>query len=389
MKKINAKAFLLLLTFVCIAQILFSQDVMLVDVNPTNRPKGKLMLGDLVENVEYIPLETNDNCLIGVVTRYDVSKNYILVYCGKSKSVYLFRRNGDFVRQISSLGQGPEEYIGIYDVFIDENKNELILCTHLKQLFFNISGKFLRKADFLLNQTPLWIYYNNQFLSGTPSGIFLYAYPVYNTWTAEMQKIGSFVQSVRVEHGFEKGAIMTASPPIAKYIYQDKPHVRESTLNDTVYVVSDSSLISKFVLSTGRYGITAEEKATFNMELLEKSPNIVSVAETGAYILFQYKYKKTIYCAYYIKKSSKLEYFDTNNEGIPNNYDGGFDFWPNKQVNNEWYCFYDAPTFLTKFSAQKPLSPIISQTLSQKFKSLFKKIDPEDNPILVIAKVKM
>ena len=376
---------LLLCVYLCIAQVLFSQNIITIDVDPTNRPKGKLMLGDLVENVEYIPLQTNDKCLIGIVTRYDVSKNYILVYCGKSKSVYLFRRNGSFVRQISDLGQGPEEYTGIYDVFIDENKSELILCAHLKQLFFNLSGKFLRKVDYQMNQTPLWIYYNNQFLSGTPSGIFSYAFPVYSIWTSEMQKIGSFVQSVRVEHDFEGGAIMTVSPPISKYIYQDKPHVRESTLNDTVYVGSTNSLTPKFILNTGRYGITAEEKATFNMDLLDKSLNIISVAETGAYIFFQYKYNKAGYCAYYKRESRKMEYFDTNEEAIPNNYDGGLDFWPNKQINNEWYCFYDAHDFLEKTGKHKPLSPIISQISSQKYKSLVKKLDPNDNPVLVIA----
>ena len=371
-----------------ITQILLSQNIISIDIDPTNRPKGKLLMGDLVESVEYIPLETKDNCLIGAVSRYDVSKNYILVYCNKSKSVYLFRRNGSFVRQISSLGQGPEEYIGIYDVFIDENKNELILCTHLKQLFFNLSGKFLRKADFQINQSPLWIYYNNQFLSGTPSGLFPHAYPVFNIWTLEMKPISSFVQSVRVEHDVEKGAIMTINPPISKYIYQDKPYVREVTLNDTVYVCNNSSLMPKYILNTGKYGITAEERATFNMALLDKSATVVSVAETNTYILFQYKYNKATYCAYYNKNSGKLEYFDTYEDGIPNNYDGGLDFWPNKQINNEWNCYYDAPDFLEKSSKHKSLSPIISQTSSQKYKSLVKKLDPDDNPVLVIVKVK-
>ena len=369
-------------------QVLFSQNFVSVNIDPTNMPIGKLMLGNLVESVEYIPLETKDNCLIGQIVRYDVSKNYILVYCNKSNNVFLFRRDGRFIRQISGMGQGPEEYLRVNDVFIDENKNELILCTLGKLLFFNISGKFLRKFAFQLNQTPLWIYYNNQLLSGTPSGIFPGTFSVFNIWSLEMQKIGSFVQSVRVEHEHEQGAIMTAAPPLSKYMYQDKPHVRETALNDTVYVGINSSLLPKYIINTGRYGITAEEKATFNLSFLEKTVNVVSVAETETHILFRYKYKKALYCAYYNKDSGKLEYFDTREEGIPNNYNGGLDFWPEKQINDEWYCFYDAPDLLEKAAKHKSLTPIISQTSSQKYKSIVKKLDSEDNPVLVIAKLK-
>ena len=379
---------LLLCMCLFITQILFSQNLVSIDIDPTNRHNGKLVLGDLVESVEYIPLETKDNCLIGQIVRYDVSKNYILVYCNKSNNVFLFRRDGRFIRQISGMGQGPEEYLRVNDVFIDENKNELILCTLGKLLFFNISGKFLRKFAFQLNQTPLWIYYNNQLLSGTPSGIFPGTFSVFNIWSLEMQKIGSFVQSVRVEHEYEQGAIMTAAPPLSKYMYQDKPHVRETALNDTVYVGINSSLLPKYIINTGKYGITAEEKATFNLSFLEKTVNVVSVAETETHILFRYKYKKALYCAYYNKDSGKLEYFDTREEGIPNNYNGGLDFWPEKQINDEWYCFYDTPDLLEKATKHKSLTPIISQTSSQKYKSIVKKLDSEDNPVLVIAKLK-
>ena len=82
------------------------------------------MLGDLVESVEYVPLETNDKCLIGELFSYDISKNYILVCCNQTKTVYLFKRDGSFVRQIGGLGQGPGEHLGVNDVFIDEDKNE-------------------------------------------------------------------------------------------------------------------------------------------------------------------------------------------------------------------------------------------------------------------------
>ena len=374
----------------CVTQALFSQSLVSVDIDPTNTPKGKLMLGDLVESVEYIPLETNDNCLIGEVFSYDISKNYILVCCSQTETVYLFKRDGSFIRQIGSMGQGPGEYLGVYDVFIDENKNELILSTFGKHLFFNPSGKYLRTIDIPKMHMYFWIYNNNQFLSGSPSGVYPGTFSVYTRWTLGMQPINSYVQSVPVEHKTKGGVFIRDidGPLISKYIYQNKHYVRETDLNDTVYVVNSNNLTPKYILNTGKYGVTAVEKGIFDVELFDKFAHVISVAETGANLLFRYKYKKAMYCAYYRKDNGKLEYFDTNEGGIPNNYNGGLDFWPKKQINNEWYCLYNAPDFLEKAAKHKSLSPIISQVSSQKYKSLVKKLDTEDNPVLVIAKVK-
>lgn len=36
----------------------------------------------------------------------------------------------------------------------------------------------------------------------------------------------------------------------------------------------------------------------------------------------------------------------------------------------------------------KPIFPVVSQASSEKYKSLLKKLDTEDNPVLVITKVK-
>jgi hypothetical protein len=377
----------ILIILLWLTQALSSQSPTLININPVSTPTGKLMAGDLVESMEYIPLETKDNCVIGRVACFDVSKNYILIYCTQTKAVYLFRRNGRFISEISHYGDGPEEYIQLLGVFIDESKQELILCSFKKHLFYNLSGNYLRKVNHLILHTPLWMYYNNKFLSGTPSGVLPGVFPIYKIWTMDMKQDMASVRSVPVEHKTDGGVIMTVNPAISSYLYEGKPHVRETALNDTVYVVENNNIAPKYILSTGKYGITPEEKGIFDLELLNKSVNVVSIAETKPYILFRYKYKRELYCAYYIKATGRIEYFDTKEEGIPNNYDGGLDFWPVKQINDEWYCFYNAFDFVEKSSRHKALSPIISTASSQKYKNLCKKLDPEDNPILVIAKV--
>ena len=51
------------------------QKVLDIKLTPTDTPKGDLKLADLVESLEYVPLETKANCLVGDV-RYLAYRTY-------------------------------------------------------------------------------------------------------------------------------------------------------------------------------------------------------------------------------------------------------------------------------------------------------------------------
>lgn len=92
-----------------------------------NQPNSSLMLSDLIEDIEYIPLETNQKCLLGDVRFFDISANYIVVYCVSPSKAFLFHRNGRFIAQLGDIGQGPKEYLTVHDVLIDEKNNQVIV----------------------------------------------------------------------------------------------------------------------------------------------------------------------------------------------------------------------------------------------------------------------
>ena len=80
-------------------------------------------------------------------------------------------------------------------------------------------------------------------------------------------------------------------------------------------------------------------------------------------------------------------YFDSE-EGIPDDYTGGIDFWPSKQKNNELYGFHNAYDLLNKYDQQNKLTPKGPAESVQKVQSLLENLDPEDNPVLIIATLK-
>ena len=130
---------------ICTSRYSIAQSVVKVEVTPLERSSGECRLSNFAETIEYIPLETNDKCLIGQIVFFDVSENYIVTYCIKSESIYLFHRNGHFICQVSNKGDGPKDFLTVYGLFIDEKSKRIIIIDGFKQkqLSYDLTGGFI------------------------------------------------------------------------------------------------------------------------------------------------------------------------------------------------------------------------------------------------------
>ena len=83
-----------------------------VTVIPMNaRPGDVLNLSDFAESIELIPLETTDDCLIGWMPEIIATEKfyYMISAVGYDfQKLYVFDKQGKFVRQISGRGQGGD-----------------------------------------------------------------------------------------------------------------------------------------------------------------------------------------------------------------------------------------------------------------------------------------
>jgi len=109
-------------------------------------PEKELILQDFMD-VEYIPLETNDE----FVTQGDVlaigSKYIIVKNRSNDGNIFIFDRNsGKALRKINRMGKGPEEYTRINEIVLDEDNSELFVnCASTKKIFvYDLSGRFKR-----------------------------------------------------------------------------------------------------------------------------------------------------------------------------------------------------------------------------------------------------
>jgi len=90
-------------------------------------PKKELILQDFMD-VEYIPMETNkefvtQGVVMAIGIKYIIVKNW-----ATEGDIYVFdRKTGKGLRKINRKGKGPEEYIHITDIVLDEENNEIFI----------------------------------------------------------------------------------------------------------------------------------------------------------------------------------------------------------------------------------------------------------------------
>ncbi|WP_106830319.1 6-bladed beta-propeller [Parabacteroides pacaensis] len=123
-----------------------SEDAFLtVDITNTPSNKKEVILQDFMD-VEYIPLETNDEFINqGFVQA--VGKEFIIVTNYKNDGdIFVYDRTGKAIRKINRKGQGGEEYISCRSVTLDEENNEMFINDHFakKIKIYDLEGNFKR-----------------------------------------------------------------------------------------------------------------------------------------------------------------------------------------------------------------------------------------------------
>ncbi len=105
---------------------------------------------DLIKNYKLIPLETRDSVIIGKIDKAILYKDQIYIATfHRDQAVYIFNLQGKFLHKINTIGRGPEEYLQLSDIFIDENNQTLNLLSRIdaKLLTYDINNLNIIKSS--------------------------------------------------------------------------------------------------------------------------------------------------------------------------------------------------------------------------------------------------
>ena len=102
----------------------------------------KLPFSFFVDTMELIPLETNDENMIGEITRlifYD-DKYYVRATNGmQNGQLFVFDKTGNYLRKIGKKGGGPGEYLEFKDFTITHD-GKIVLADYQRLLIYDSKG---------------------------------------------------------------------------------------------------------------------------------------------------------------------------------------------------------------------------------------------------------
>jgi hypothetical protein len=120
----------------------------LIDIEKYLTETKSVLLSTIGKELEYIPLETNSNCMIEKIQHITFSEDFMFI--ADYTKILQFDRKGKFLRQIGANGRGPGEYLGITGFCIDP-KNKKIFVNECGDgceiLEYDFSGSFIKSFN--------------------------------------------------------------------------------------------------------------------------------------------------------------------------------------------------------------------------------------------------
>lgn len=120
-----------------VSDILENHNMHIVDIDNID-PISNIKLSSYFSSLEFIPLETNKEALLGRINKLYVYNDtlFILDKVG-SKGVFMFdRKDGSFLGRIGAIGTGPGEYSNPGDFTVDTENRKLYLLDLDKQQIY-------------------------------------------------------------------------------------------------------------------------------------------------------------------------------------------------------------------------------------------------------------
>lgn len=382
-KEIVMGAFMLLLMAAGCKQSDTRSDRITVDVI-ADYPKKELILQDFME-VEYIPLETNDEFVtqgnvLAVGNRYLIVKNWV-----NDGNIYVFdRKTGKGVRTINRMGQGAGEYSIINGVVLDEENEEMFVnCAPTKKIFvYDLTGRFKRSFEHAGEATYLDVFdYDRDHLIGYDiSGYYLEGQPrgdrSYHSIISKQD--GSIFRNIPIPFDVIRTPVVQQGDAVAATSVNSIIPYRDNWL----LVETSSDTVYEYVPETDRL-----------------SPFLVKTSSADPEILLT---MGTVTDRYYFMKTVKKVFDFTTGRGFPT-----ADILYDKQENALFDVFVSNGDFVKKKVVDLSLRPVNREIatfrilaagelveayqndgLKGPLKEIARQLDEESNPVVMLIKYK-
>jgi hypothetical protein len=138
-------------------------------LNLNYNTRRDIQLSEYIDSIKIVKLETSDEVLLGSFIRnVQIFDDKVFILDFTTASLFIFTETGKFIHKIYSVGQGPGEYIALYDCCVN-NKGVYLLCYGAKGntiLHYDWNWKYVRTVvlehciptSFISDGEYFWLY---------------------------------------------------------------------------------------------------------------------------------------------------------------------------------------------------------------------------------------
>ena len=346
-------------------------------------------LSDYVISLEYVPLETKAECLIDRNPGFYVLDEYIVVTT--SQQCFLFDRSGKFIREIGRAGRGPDEYSNATWRVIDEKKQTILMPSWNQRIEYSVDGEVFRYFPIIPGTLTATAYESDSILvlgvrnSGGDA--------VNQLVFINQEKIVDSIPNYQFFKPLEPN--MSGGFGNEFYFYRNKDDLYYKNLfNDTIFSIKDRKLHPAWVFDMGTYHLSRSIMANANTFMRErmKYNSVMNILEAEPFLLFSivsergdsaYIFDKAKSRVFVLQKEQKLK-------GFYNDIDGGMPFWPVHINQKQELVSFLYPDEMKEMLTNEYFESknIRDEASNIRLKELIRRLKEEDNPVVVIAKLK-
>ncbi len=343
----------------------------------------KTSLFDYFSHVELIPLDTNDDVLIGICEEIIHYQDRYYVFDRQQYKVYIFDDTGNFIFQINKHGRGPGEYTEMRSIFLNPFTNNIDILDFGCLYSYDLSGKYVKTIQLanlnppiypynliVLNEKTYVFYTINPSVPGNSNSV---SYRIFYYNNVEENKI--FHQEYEVDPFFDAFVFINTTSHSCFYEYHGKWFF-SFPVDNVTYEVGTNSLIKAYTWDFGKDNYDPKK-----LDLPNNSPSSLSTLpyrigfqeQNNRYVMARVRLLNNMPNAdvylIYDKSTDECKNIEHFTEPV--------DFLPRK-ITNEYvlsWCYHDA---LENYVTEE----MLDETNRQKFKDLMN-TNGEQNTIII------
>ena len=391
----------------------------IIDIESNMDKMEAISLSQITHDIQYIPLETNEDFPVTWVRDCDFSDS--LIVFTDMKKCLLYNTNGRFILSIGSQGRGPGEFQFCRNVSFDKNKN-----IYMQDMFdlveYKLDGSFIKKYKntFRVNDDAeryfrSWLFIDDSvFFGHVPNGTGLI-----KNKAIIINKYGDIKQSYKNYILFKREKPVASGFEDYAHVYQFKNKIfYKEFFNDTLFSMNNQHQLTPwYVFYLGKYKEPTSERAvTSRAPSMDQYLYIWDVFQTDNYLFINCQFGKnfpakrltprtimgqitteyntTKALGIYNKQTKKLSFCkptSTDNplftSGLYNDIDAGPRFFPTKQINDSTLLMWIKADELKSHIESDDFKNSIPKYPDKKkqLESLVNNLSLLDNPVLMVV----